>query len=356
MKVLVTGANGFLGRHVVSELLKRGHVVRALVRPSTRLDALGWPGTVEVVRGDLRVSKDLVSAFEDVDVLVHLAAAVTGGDDAQFATGVVGTEKLLDAMSRSGTKRIVLASSFSVYDWVKTRGTLDENAPLEVAPGLYERDGYAVAKVWQERVTRRFAENQGWGLTVLRPGFIWGEGNEELACLGQKLGPIYLAIGPMTRIPLTHVENCAACFATAVENLEAVGGTFNVVDDEDVRVWQYLGDYLRRSGVGGWRVPVPYVMMKAFVQLAHATSKWIFRGKGKLPSLLVPRRFTARFKPLSFRNQKARERLGWRPGLSYQEGLRRTYEATEGPFPGGEVRDRDRGLDLRREPVAAHDS
>jgi nucleoside-diphosphate-sugar epimerase len=351
MKVLVTGANGFLGRHVVSELLKRGHLVRALVRPSTRVDALGWPGSVEVVRGDLRVSKELVSAFEGVDVLVHLAAAVTGGDDAQFATGVVGTEKLLDAMSRSETRRIVLASSFSVYDWVKTRGTLDEDSPLEVAPGLYERDGYAVAKVWQERVTRRFAEKHGWSLTVLRPGFIWGKGNEELACLGQKLGPIYLTIGPMTKIPLTHVENCAACFATGVETPapNAAVEAFNVVDDDDVRVWRYLGDYLRHSGVGGWRVPVPYVMMQALVWFAHATSKLIFRGKGKLPSLLVPRRFTARFKPLSFRNQKARERLGWRPALSYQEGLRRTYETTESPFPGAEVHD------LHREPVAAHE-
>jgi UDP-glucose 4-epimerase len=353
MKVLVTGANGFLGRHLVAELLEHGHSIRALVRPSTRLESLGWPGSVEVVRGDLRVSKDLTSAFDGVDVLVHLATAVTGGDDAQFAAGVVGTEKLLDAMSRSETRRIVLASSFSVYDWVKTRGTLDENAPVEVAPGLYERDGYAVAKVWQERVTRRFAEKQGWGLTVLRPGFIWGKGNEELACLGQKLGPIYLAIGPMTKIPLTHVENCAACFANAVETPNQAAETFNVVDDEDVRVWPYLGNYLRHSGVGGWRVPVPYVMMKAFVQLAHATSKAIFRGKGKLPSLLVPRRFTARFKPLSFSNQKAREQLGWRPKLSYSEALRRTYEATEQkkPIPRTEAHD----LLPEPEPVAAHE-
>jgi 2-alkyl-3-oxoalkanoate reductase len=250
---------------------------------------------------------------------------VTGGDDAQFATGVAGTEKLLDAMSRSATRRIVLASSFSVYDWVKTSGTLDENSPLEVAPALYDRDGYAVAKVWQERVARRLAQKHGWGLTVLRPGFIWGPGNEELACLGQKVGPLYLAIGPMTKIPLTHVENCAACFASAVENVNAVGETFNVVDDGAVGVWRYLGDYLRHSGARRWRVPVPYLMMKAFVHAASATSKLVFHGKGKLPSLLVPRRFTARFKPLAFSNRKAREGLGWRSELSYQDALTRTY-------------------------------
>jgi UDP-glucose 4-epimerase len=325
MKVLVTGANGFLGHHLVRELLDRGHDVRAMVRPATRLDGLGWPASVEDFRGDLRSSKDLASAFDGVDVLVHLAAAVTGGDDAQFATGVAGTEKLLEAMSRSGTSRVVLASSFSVYDWEKTSGTLDENSPVEAAPSLYERDGYTIAKVWQERVARRFAEKHGWGLTVLRPGFIWGKGNEELACLGQKLGWFYFAIGPMTTIPLTHVENCAACFANAVESLGVIGETFNVVDDEQVHAWRYLGDYLKHKDPKTWRVPVPYLVMKAFVHVASATSKLIFRGKGKLPSLLVPRRFTARFKPLAFSNHKVREKLGWRSPLSYQDALNRTY-------------------------------
>jgi UDP-glucose 4-epimerase len=238
---------------------------------------------------------------------------------------VVGTERLLDAMSRSATKRLVLASSFSVYDWVKTQGTLDETSPLETAPGLYERDGYAVAKVWQERVARRASEKHGWSLTVLRPGFIWGPGNVELACLGQRLGPVYLAIGPMTTIPLTYVENCAACFVAAVENPAAVGETFNVVDSDGVRVWGYLGDFLQLSGERCWRIPVPYVLVKAFVHLAHAMSKLVFHGKGKLPSLLVPCRFTARFKPMRFSNRKARETLGWQPVLSYGDGLRRTY-------------------------------
>ena len=122
VRVLITGANGFLGRSVVAEFLRRGESVRALVRPATRLDALGRPEGVEVIRGDLRVSRDLTAAFEGVDALVHLAAAVTGGEDAQFAATVVGTERLLDAMARSRTRRLVLVSSFSVYDWSRSGG------------------------------------------------------------------------------------------------------------------------------------------------------------------------------------------------------------------------------------------
>jgi nucleoside-diphosphate-sugar epimerase len=340
VRVLITGANGFLGRHVIAESLRRGQSVRALVRPAARIDDLDWAERVEVVRADLRVAQDLTAAFAGVDVLVHLAAAVTGGEDAQFAATVVGTERLLDAMARSRTRRLVLASSFSVYDWSAIRGVLTEESPLESGADLYERDGYAVAKAWQERVVRQAAGAHGWQLTVLRTGFIWGRGNAYLACLGQKLGPLHLVFGGSTRIPLTHVVNCAHLLVTATEDPRAIGETFNVVDDDEARTWGYLGEYLRRTGAGGFRVPVPYPVAMAGVRLARWSSRRLFRGKGKLPSLLVPCRFEARFKPLRFSNRKAREVLGWRPPRSFPDCLRLTYEgpgarptATAAPNP-----------------------
>ena len=161
---------------------------------------------------------------------------------------------------------------------------------------------------------------------MLRPGFIWGRGNAYLACLGQRLGRMHLIFGGWTRIPLTHVVNCAGLFATAAEDRRAIGVTLNVVDGDEVRVWHYLGEYLRRSGTRGFRVPIPYVLALAGSRLARWTSRRIFQGKGKLPSLLVPCRFEARFKPLSFSNRKAREILGWQPSLSFADGLRLTYE------------------------------
>ena len=78
-RIAVIGGTGFLGRHVVAEFLRRGHSVRALVRPAARLDDLDWPGRIEVVRADLRVMQDLTELFGGVDILVHLAAAVDYG-------------------------------------------------------------------------------------------------------------------------------------------------------------------------------------------------------------------------------------------------------------------------------------
>ncbi|MBV8576448.1 MAG: NAD(P)-dependent oxidoreductase [Acetobacteraceae bacterium] len=322
MRVLVTGANGFLGRHVVDALLARGLEVRAMVRPSTHLGTLGWPSSVEVFTADLRTSRELRRAFEDVDVLIHLAAVVSGGEVAQFAGTVAGTERLLDAMAASACRRLVLCSSFSVYDYSATGRILDEDSPLHLVPDVYTRDGYTIAKWWQERVTRRFAETNGWDLTVLRPGFIWGRGHGYLAALGLQFGRHHLVIGPLTRIPMTHVENCADVFALVAADRRARGQTLNVVDGRGERIWTYLSDYMRGSGQPGWRLPVPYWLAISLVRLAYAT---LFRTASKVPSILIPQRFESRLKPLRFENRRLRETLGWTPPLNYQQCVVRTY-------------------------------
>ena len=330
MKVLITGANGFLGRSVVAEFLRRGHSVRAMVRPSAEVGRLAWPGEVEVHRADLLASGDLVPAFDGIDAVVHLAAGVKGTEAEQLAASVGGTERLLGAMAKSGTKRLVLASSFSVYDWSEIEGELDEGSPIEPPQDLPERDGYAVAKVGQERVARRMAEEHGWALTVLRPGFLWGRGNAETAGLGQKVGPVQVVFGPSTRLPLSHVDNCAHAFARATEAPRAIGETFNVVDDEEgPTVREFLREYLGATGQKRFVVPIPYGPAFAGIRLAHGAARALLGGKKRLPGLLVPCRFEARFKPLRFTNRKLREVLGWAPPLDRPERARRTY----GPSP-----------------------
>ena len=182
----------------------------------------------------------------------------------------------------------MLCSSFSVYDYSSTRRTLDERSPLHQVPDVYTRDGYTISKWWQERVTRRFVEKHGWDLTVLRPGFIWGRDHGYLAALGQQLGRHHLVIGPLTRIPMTHVENCADVFALAATDPRARGQTLNVVDGPGERIWSYLSDHMRGSGQPGWRLPVPYWLAIWVVRLAFAT---VFRRATKVPSILIPRRF-----------------------------------------------------------------
>lgn len=300
--------------------------MRALVRPAAKLSGPLW-SQVDVFKGDLRASRNLTDAFDGVDALVHLAAQVTGGEDLQFAATVVGTERLLGAMAQSPCRRVVLAGSMAIYDWDAVGRRVHEDSPAEESE-LYDRDGYSISKVWQERVARRLASEHRWELTVLRPGFIWGRGNEYVWGVGQQVGPVQMVFGPTRQLSMTHVENCASAFAEATENPAAAGRTFNVVDDDCPSAWRYAGEYIRRSGKGGVRLPVPYWIAKATTKLARWTSRKIFHGKGKLPSILVPPRFDARFMPARADNTALRETLNWRPALSLDESLRRTFAPT----------------------------
>lgn len=308
MKVLVTGAAGFLGSRVVTQLLERGHAVRAQIRPASKATPAEWRGRAEIVRADLRAAPDLERFFDGVDSVVHLAATMRGTPESQFVGTVVGTERLLEGMHRAGaTKHIVLAGSCAVYDWSAVSATLTEDTPLEAK--LYERDGYTVAKTWQERVARRYAEEHGWTMAVLRPGFIYGPGAAPAGGAGIPFGRLFLVVAPIARLRLTHVDNCAAAFADAVEKRAA--GAFNIVDDEVVSAWRYAGRLLRSARA--IRVPLPYRVGLAIAGLAAVTSRVLFPPNGgKLPGILKPRHYRARFKPLRYDTRRAKEGLGWK--------------------------------------------
>jgi nucleoside-diphosphate-sugar epimerase len=321
VKVLVTGAGGFLGRHVVDRLLVRGHEVRAVVRPASPIPV--WPNTVEVFRADLRTADNLLSAFDGIDAVIHLASATSGNEDVQFASTVVATERFLGAMAKSSVRRFVHVSSLVVYDWARPKTIMDEDTPLLDSP--YDMGGYTIAKVWQERIVTNFSKTRSLDLTILRPGFIWGDQHAKIAGMGRQFGRALLMFGPFTRLPLTHVANCADCIVIATESPAAVGQIFNVVDNDDIRVRQYAGEFAKRSGQKGFSLPLPYHFGLGLAYFAKFVSRILFGKKGKLPSLLTPRRFEAQFKPIRFSNRKLKEKLAWSPPLSFEECLSETY-------------------------------
>lgn len=323
MRVLVTGASGFLGRHVVEALLARGHEVRALVRPASDTASLPWRDRAELVRADLRAGVPPAEVVEGVEGVIHLAASVTGDEDEMFASTVVGTERLLDALAGAPPRRFVLAGSITVYDWEAAKGALTEATPLEDEP--YARGGYTVSKQWQERIVRRASEERGFELTVLRPGFIWGRDQPYVAGAGVSAGALHLVFGRDTRLPLTHVENCADCFAHVLDHPGAAGETFNVVDDRGPLASDYLARYAAANGMGGRLVVVPYRTALAGVRGVHAAARAVLGPSARLPSFFYPERFEARFKPLEFSNDRLREIVGWEPPVAYDEALARTF-------------------------------
>jgi nucleoside-diphosphate-sugar epimerase len=335
MKLLITGANGFLGRHVMTEAVRRGHWVRALVRPSTDVTKLEWYARdrVEVARGDLRSRQGLSDVVRGVDCVLHLAAAKSGDLYAQYAGTIVATENLLAAMTDAGLHRIVLASSFAVYDYLKLHdfSLLDENSLLEESG--FDRDEYAHTKLVQERLVREHAESHQWDCVILRPGVIWGKDNLFTARLGIQAGRVWVRTGAWARLPLTYVENCAEAVVMAAESKAAQGQTFNVVDDERPTQRRFASMIRRHFDPRPVIVPVPLWVMRIVSGLAWQTNKRIFGGRAKIPGLFVPARLAARCRPLRFTNQKIKNGLGWKPRYSLREALDRSTGVARSEAP-----------------------
>lgn len=323
MRVLVTGASGFLGTAVVDRLCTAGHEVVAMVRPAARLEGAPWDDpAVAVVRGDLRERGPWMAEISGVDAVVHLAAAASGDLSTQFQGTVLGTEHLLDALDRSSVQRFVHISSFSVYDFAVLRAgaVLDENSPLERQPE--HRDAYTTTKLVQEQLVRDAFADRADALVVVRPGAIFGPGkhwDHGLALtLGGHLGVLF---APRSTMRLTAVANCADAIAAAVVSPRAGGTTLNIVDDALPTHREFLRMCRRAGADVPATVAVPWWVVAAIGRL----SGWIDRrwcaGRAHLPEFLDRTRQQARWKPLAYTNHQAKDVLGWSPRITLGQAV-----------------------------------
>lgn len=313
MKILVTGGNGFLGSYIVNALRERGEVVRVLDFISR-----DGPSDVEQFTADLVTSGNLEAAFDGVDVLVHLAASMRGRTDEMIHNTVEGSRRLLDAMTRTTTRCIVLASSFSVYDWSKLGTSMSEDDEILDQSTMQAYDGYAQAKTLQEQLTRDFARRNGWTLTVLRPAALWGRGVWGEFLIGKRIGMAQIVVAPSTPIRLVYIENAVDAFVLATRRTGGGELILNVIDDPQITSWRYAGIVQRR--VGGVRVPLPYTLGLFTARLASLLTY----GSRRLPYFLQPRRFEALHKPVACSSRRLREALGWTPRYTFDEALART--------------------------------
>jgi nucleoside-diphosphate-sugar epimerase len=315
--VLVTGASGFVGQRVVLRLLAAGHTVRAAVRtPLTpaRAAELGWSDAVAPVRCDLLSGEGLAAACAGVDAVIHLAADMSGPAERKIATAVTGTRNLIAAIG-PGTAQLVLASSFSVYDWERVGATLDEDSPLLDDAAAARQDAYARAKLQQERAARADCAARALALVVLRPAAIWSASRRNLDGVGIGVGGAAIVIGPRRLLRLTHVDNCADAFVAALD-ARAAGHIFNVDDGYALSAWDYAG----QQGAGP-RLPLPYGAARCGAVLGGAMFRTLLRGR-EVPGLLVPARLCARFHGARAGHGALARVLGWQPPLSLEACLR----------------------------------
>jgi nucleoside-diphosphate-sugar epimerase len=316
MKIALTGATGYTGGRLLRALLARGEEVAVLARPASVTPALTASGARLVV-GDLRDERVIDDLVRGADAVVHVAAVyrTAGHPDAYYRDiNVGGTERLLEAALRQGVRRFVQTSTVGVHGHIE-HPPADEASPF--APG----DIYQRTKAEAETLALAFGREHGLGVTVVRPGAIYGPGETRLLKVFRAIARGYYAIVGDGR-PFYHlvfIDDLIDGFLLALAAPGAVGGAFILAGPDYVSQEDLAAAIVRATG---GRV-LPFRIPAAPLRWAGALCEAVCVPLGVEPPL---HRRRAEFwtKSRAFSIDKARRVLGYAPRVGVEEGIART--------------------------------
>jgi predicted dehydrogenase/nucleoside-diphosphate-sugar epimerase len=317
-RVLVTGANGYVGWQVVQALVENGYYVRALVRPTSAPERLKQLG-VEVFLGDVRRLADVSAAADGMQVIVHLAAGMKGSQEFIVNTCVRGTQNVAEAAAVQRVNRVIYMSSFSVYDSVKLHDGEDitETSPLEEQPE--SRGGYSLGKRRAEDIALSHLADSTTPWTILRPSLIVGKGRDLFAPVGAKIGNTLVCLGrPCKRLLLVHVEDVAAAVLQLLRNDNTRGQVYTL-SHHPITVREYVDTCIRRSRYQDVRVLyIPYFVARLGGWMTALVQKLTHLG----PSI-NQRRLLSVYREVGVNSTLLRQHTGWQPAGALLERLRR---------------------------------
>ena len=318
---LVTGATGLLGSHIVEQLCKSGREVRALVRRTSDTSWLEGQ-SVEIVYGDVTDEASIDRAMAGVSTVYHSAARVGDwGPWREFQQITIdGTENMVHAAERAEVKRFIHVSSISVYGYVDGEGlSFDESAPLGY--GLYRWAYYSRAKVQAEELIWSAQKRGRVAFSVIRPSWLYGE--RDRTTIGRLIanvrsGKVKLIGDGLNRLNVVHAANVAEACILAADSDVAIGEAYNCSNDGVLTQKQYFNRVAAASGAKPVSRTVPYKVVYNLAFLLEC----LYRLVGsKKPPLIT--RYTVWLigRRCFFETHKAREQLGWRSTISYEDGI-----------------------------------
>ncbi len=312
MKVFVTGATGFVGRHLLRALLERGDRVVALLRPSADRSVL--PPGVETVTGDVTDPASVTQGMRGADLVFHLAGIRRAARREVFMrVNAEGTRHVAEAAARQETPpRIVFAGSLAAT------GPAREGRPVREEDPFRPFEWYGESKARAEEILASYGDRLPW--TSLRPPRILGPGDEEnrpffkLVARGVRLE----IGGPPRPMSMVDVADVVRALLLLAEAEEAVGEAFFVAAEGALTLGELMDAAGEALGVRLRPVPVPPALLWTLATLADGVTRLSGR---RLPlNRKLARQLTAPSWECS--SEKIETRLGFRPRVPLLESVR----------------------------------
>ena len=321
-RILVTGAAGLIGRHLVRRLLQKGSRVRIFVRRQPPAEFMN-DANIEVFLGDLGDPAAVDRAVAGTEIVYHLGAAMTGSAHDHERGTVCGTQNIVDSVLRHGVLRLVYISSLSCLHAALTgRGTaVTEDWPLEPFPT--KRGVYTQAKSEAEKIVRDAVRDRNLPAVLLRPGRVFAPGMMVLTPdVARRVGTRLIILGDGTReLPLVYAEDVVSAIELATENSKFDGRVFHVVDRARVTQNQYARDFILQNALSAKIVHVPLPIVYGLALGLELLFKVL-----KRPAPLSVYRVKSAMARLRFDCTRAETEIGWQPRLGAVSGLQKTTE------------------------------
>ncbi len=312
----VTGGSGFIGGRLIRRLHADGWRVRALARSATSAAAIEELGA-EAVRGELGDRESMSAGAAGCDVAFHLAAHLgEWGPWEEFERGnVEGTRNALAACEAAGVSRFVHCGTEAALMAGEPLVNVDESAPLRPD----SKAPYPATKARAEQLVRN-ANREGFETVVIRPRFVWGEGDTTLVPVMEEMiekGRFAWVGGGRNLTAITHVDNVVEGLVLAAER-GSPGEAYFVTDGEPVVFREFVTELLATKGIEPPDRSIPAALAGPMAAVSEAAWKLL-----PLPGAPPMSRFSSWIltQECTINIAKARNELGYEPVVSRQQGL-----------------------------------
>jgi len=317
MRFLITGATGFVGGHIAEACAERDWQVVTIARATSDTGLLEKIGAV-IHRGALGDAQLVRKALDGVDVVIHCAAKVGnwGALEEYRKVNVEALRVLLDGCKGQALSRFVHMSSLGVYPPRHHYGS-DETVPLPKR----HRDSYTQTKVEAEELVMRYYRDFGVPVVILRPGFVYGPRDHTVLpkiIEGLRARTVRYPGGGRTALNTIFVRNLVDAVFLAVDQTQAVGQTYNLTDGEFVTKKRFIGAIADAMGLPHPHLTPPLWLAKIATRVSERFAK--LRGAREAPRFNYA---SLKFLGLNldFNIDKARRELGYRPRVSFEDGI-----------------------------------
>jgi NAD dependent epimerase/dehydratase len=306
MKVLITGAGGFIGSHLSEHLVKQGHKVKVIVRYNSRSD---WGllellpkqrlNKIEIIMGDLRDGDAVRNAAKDVDTIFHLGSLIAIPYSyihprETIETNIMGTLNILMAARENGVEKVIHVSTSEVYG-TALYVPIDEKHPLQ------GQSPYSASKIGADMIAESFYRSFKLPVAIARPFNVFGPRQSARAVIpaiiSQALSKEQVYLGSLhpTR-DYTYIDDMVEAFIKIAESSSSVGDVINIGSNFEISI----GD------------------------IAKKVISIIGRDKEILVDQKRIRPQKSEVERLWCDNTKAKQLLEWKPKISFDEGLKMT--------------------------------